>query len=365
MHEISCDICMDLLPLVRDGAASEDSAAAVKHHMETCDRCRDLFSGDVAPEEQPDRALRKAVKRVQAVSAAVGGLLVFLGILLCELVMQGGSVFFLLAAALIGGLLRIGFSKRFKKWGMGLRIAALLAAAALTAGLGWGFNEIFGNPVAKHRAEKLAESYVAQRYPQLQLTVGEADYEMKSATYRMEAVSETSMDTYFEVVTRKGKILYDTYAEDVAGKGNTLTRVQKVYSQAAEPALKLVGLEADIYHARAGLAIGPEAVELDGVYDAVALGEQYGVLDIMLGDETVTPERVAQLLLTIRQNMDEAGIPFATIDLELRSPKNPENPNDWRGTTENGWILLTSFRYEEIYPEDLTQRVSQANQGEA
>lgn len=363
MYEISCEICMDLLPLVRDGAASEDSAAAVKHHIETCDRCRKLFS-EAPMQEKPDRALDRAIKRVQAVSVAGGCLLVLLGICLCELVMQGSSVFFLLAVAIIVGLLRMAVSKKYGKKGNLLRIAAFLSAMVLMVGLGWGFNELFGNPVAKNKAERLAERYVAEHYSQLELTVGEASYEMKSTTYRMEVSSETSMDTSFQVVTRRGEVLYDTYEEDVAQKHNTLYRVNKAYSEAALPVLKLVGLEADIYHARAELSLDPETLELDGVYDAMELGAQHGVLDIMLGDETITAERAAQLLLTIRQNMDEAGIPFAAIDLELRGPQNPENPNDWRGTTEKGKIQLAAFPYAQIHPDTLEQRIREASQAE-
>lgn len=43
MSEISCDICMDLLPLVCDGIASEDSKAAVEAHVKTCEMCRRLY----------------------------------------------------------------------------------------------------------------------------------------------------------------------------------------------------------------------------------------------------------------------------------------------------------------------------------
>ena len=32
MNEISCDVCMDLIPLVQDGIASEDSREAVEQH---------------------------------------------------------------------------------------------------------------------------------------------------------------------------------------------------------------------------------------------------------------------------------------------------------------------------------------------
>lgn len=44
MNKISCDICMDLIPLVKDNVASEDSYNAVMTHIHGCDECRELFS---------------------------------------------------------------------------------------------------------------------------------------------------------------------------------------------------------------------------------------------------------------------------------------------------------------------------------
>lgn len=43
MNKISCDICMDLIPLVKDGIASEDSGNAVKKHINECETCNIIF----------------------------------------------------------------------------------------------------------------------------------------------------------------------------------------------------------------------------------------------------------------------------------------------------------------------------------
>ncbi|EJX02388.1 hypothetical protein EVA_09508, partial [gut metagenome] len=47
MNEISCDICIDLIPLVEDGVASEDSRKAVEAHVANCESCREKYSGTV------------------------------------------------------------------------------------------------------------------------------------------------------------------------------------------------------------------------------------------------------------------------------------------------------------------------------
>lgn len=43
MNKISCDMCMDLLPLVQDGVASADSKKAVEEHIKTCPQCKKMY----------------------------------------------------------------------------------------------------------------------------------------------------------------------------------------------------------------------------------------------------------------------------------------------------------------------------------
>ena len=40
---ISCDVCLDLIPLVRDQVASDDSNALVFEHLKTCENCKAEF----------------------------------------------------------------------------------------------------------------------------------------------------------------------------------------------------------------------------------------------------------------------------------------------------------------------------------
>lgn len=46
MNKISCDICRDLIPLVKDGIASPDSQRAVKNHIQSCRACQVFFEPD-------------------------------------------------------------------------------------------------------------------------------------------------------------------------------------------------------------------------------------------------------------------------------------------------------------------------------
>ena len=41
--KLTCDMVTDLYPLYKDGLASEDSRAAIKEHLKSCDDCRNFF----------------------------------------------------------------------------------------------------------------------------------------------------------------------------------------------------------------------------------------------------------------------------------------------------------------------------------
>lgn len=82
--KITCDICKDLMPLVKDGIASEDSRRAVTEHMKECENCRKLYKNDNAElvEINPDleRELGKLKRRLQIFSAMLLMFGVFFGL---------------------------------------------------------------------------------------------------------------------------------------------------------------------------------------------------------------------------------------------------------------------------------------------
>lgn len=92
MSEISCDICMDLLPLVRDGIASEDSKKAVEEHLQTCESCRSLADGCLSDMPAPDteHALLKFRKQLRGFC----GLLLLFGIFLGLSLTAGPGMFY-------------------------------------------------------------------------------------------------------------------------------------------------------------------------------------------------------------------------------------------------------------------------------
>ena len=103
MTELTCDICRDLIPLVVDGVASEESEAAVKEHVAACAECRDLYQKEL---ERGIASLRektadeKVLRRVRIRLAWQGMLLTFAA--LATISISARTVFLMWALPAVG-----------------------------------------------------------------------------------------------------------------------------------------------------------------------------------------------------------------------------------------------------------------------
>jgi len=68
MNEISCDMCMDLMPLVNDGVASEDSRKAVEQHISKCEQCRSFYEEKGLQTAGSDKAFSKLMGQIRLFS---------------------------------------------------------------------------------------------------------------------------------------------------------------------------------------------------------------------------------------------------------------------------------------------------------
>ena len=65
MKPLDCDVYMDLMPLVRDGAASEASRQALQSHLAGCGRCRALYDALPAAPAAPDADAAQTLARLR------------------------------------------------------------------------------------------------------------------------------------------------------------------------------------------------------------------------------------------------------------------------------------------------------------
>ncbi len=89
MEKISCEVCLDLLPLVKDGVASAESERAVKQHLSECMTCREyetMLMGEgliIARDNRvsgTDIIWKEIKKRINLILAIVIGLSILFGV---------------------------------------------------------------------------------------------------------------------------------------------------------------------------------------------------------------------------------------------------------------------------------------------
>ena len=85
--EFDCDLYMDLMPLVKDGAASDTTRRALEAHLRECPNCRELY--DTIPETEVTmdegrvkRVMEKIRQRYQRSLLVLGVISVLVGVLL-------------------------------------------------------------------------------------------------------------------------------------------------------------------------------------------------------------------------------------------------------------------------------------------
>lgn len=92
-YKITCDVCRDLLPLVKDGVASADSEEAVRQHIGGCAECEMLFDGKLVPAIEPSES-PKALLKVKRWLSWLYTALMLLGIYFGLSLTAGDDLFF-------------------------------------------------------------------------------------------------------------------------------------------------------------------------------------------------------------------------------------------------------------------------------
>ena len=257
--------------------------------------------------------------------------------------------------------------------GKGLKIAALLAALVLIAGVGWFANEVVGNPISKMLAKHTAERHLEENYAGTDFFIERVSYSFKDCNYYVYIESPSSMDSSFTLcVSRSGKLKWDSYEDRVLGMQNTAQRLSMEYRALVEAVidsvefpffhdigygdLQIISKEYIEMEGVADYVIPAQELELDGVYDVRELGARAGTLVLYVQDETVTVERAAEILLETKRVLDEAGVPFFAAHFVLQYPKNEDS------TWPEGRVEALQILASDIYEEGMVERMRAADE---
>ncbi len=418
MNKITCEVCMDLMPLVRDGIASDDSKMAVEQHIKSCTVCEALYSEGIPPAVSSEKAFYRFRRQVQLFSVfllmfgsffglglTAGADMFYNSLIMPMIGMLGYVVFrwkalynvpvllfiihallnmfrilqgtehldiysllmwtalysvFALLGIFIAAMFYYALKKNEKKGNTQRKLqkaGAFLAAALLVIGLCVFANALVGNPVSGLLAEKTAGEHLSEHYANTDFVIEKVSYSFKDGGYHAYIISPSSADSYFTLYfDMVGNLRYDSYESMVANGQNTARRLNQAYRELTDSVL-----ESSAFPFQSEIAFGDleltEGLELDRMYDIPKLGAEAGRLTVYVDEETVSVERASEILLEIRRLMEEGGAPFYSINFVLQYPRSEEN-----GNRPEGRVEVQEFLCADIYQDKMTERVKKANE---
>lgn len=241
-------------------------------------------------------------------------------------------------------------------WRATLTFLTKLAGAVLLGVALFFVNAFAGNPVSALLARHAAREYIAAEYSHLDLTIEKVGYDLKGSNYYAKVQSCTSVDTHFSVyISMLGQVERDTY-DRVESRYTTFERLNREYYDLIKAVKEeesfpytvraLSGTLRGSNHGFLDYGLPQEGLVLDGEYDVRELGTLYGGLHISVFDEEISIPRGCEILKDVTARLEEKGIAFRAIDLNLSRPDRKET----------GLILL-DFPVEYLEDEDLEERV--------
>ena len=255
-----------------------------------------------------------------------------------------------------------------------LKIVAFVFAIVLIVGVCVFANGLVGNPISKAVATNTAEKHLEENFADKDFEIERVTFSFKDGYYHAFIYSPSSIDSDFTIlVDMWGKLRYDTYEDRVLSGGNTADRisrdyravVDKVLDSQAFPYNEHIGYGDFDFYPRVHLeeytvpeyALITEDLTLDAFYDVNELGAKHGKLTIYIDDDTVSYERLSEILLDIRRIFDDTGVKFYVIDCVLEYPKNEDSSKKQEGRVE-----VREFLYADIYEEGMVERVKASDE---
>lgn len=254
-----------------------------------------------------------------------------------------------------------------------LKILALVLAIILIIGIGLFANSLVGNPVSKYLATKSANEYIEKTYSDKDFVIEEVTYNFKTGGYYARVTSPTSIDSHFSLSFNwLGKLVLDCYDDDVTTGWNTAMRIEEDYRNVVKAITESKDFSEKYFIAYGEIpcvlsdypideehpeyALQRNDLVLDKVYDIREVAAEHGKLVLHAYDDEVTVERLAELLLDVKNKFDNSGVTFKAVDFVLEPTKV-----EGEALMSDEQIQIRNFYYSDIYEDGLVERVKKAN----
>lgn len=253
------------------------------------------------------------------------------------------------------------------------KVLIIVGCVVIVGGGLWFANGIYGNPISKMMAKNSAEKYITDTYSGRDFEIEDVFYSFKDGFYHVEIKSPSSIDTHFTVAVNWRKVVYDSYEDEVLSGWNTYERIDNEYMQMVERifsssdfplvsdinfgTFELIDEESTLEYYEPDYGVQLEKLELDKRYDIKELAETKGHIIFYAQDDEISFTKASELLIIVKNSLDEANIPFYAIDFILEKPRTSEGTANEDETS----IQTANFLYSDIYEDELAERIKKAH----
>ena len=245
------------------------------------------------------------------------------------------------------------------------KLLALAAAVVLLVGVLWIADVFTGYPVSHFRVKRAAENYLEENYPGMELTLSRPERQLKLGGFTMEAASPNDPLLHFRLqFWTDGTLAYDTYEDDVVSKGNIFGFLNDEYNRRcheiwAENDLPwpsvCIGSFRDAHEPDSGVEpLDTRTLTMDDQYNLGSLSAKYGSVQLQITTDEVNVDTACQALLTAREVMERAALPFRSAEVFVQSETQKE---DGSYAQE---LHIRCIAWEDIVEDGLSERVSAA-----
>lgn len=210
----------------------------------------------------------------------------------------------------------------------------LILGVPLLVAMLWAANLDAKHEQMKPQVQELATAYIAEQYPGNDFEITNLYHVFKDNSFEVTFQSRSSADTHFFVQFNDTtlEVNYDSYEWAVLKRGNTRERIIRDYEAQAEAVLNTLSgvdlVRADFvrYSKQTSmekysvdLSMDSLALELDGQYDAAALGWDHGTLELWFVEkpENFNIHRLLERLQEVDAAMTQAGVGYRLIEIRL------------------------------------------------
>ncbi|NMA51297.1 MAG: hypothetical protein GX951_05595 [Mollicutes bacterium] len=217
-----------------------------------------------------------------------------------------------------------------------------------------------GNPITRIKIKIAANKYIETNYKDKDYFIDKGYYNFKDENYYVVIKSKSSKDTYFDLIyNSKVKFIEDTYKKDVLSGSNTANRIDMKYKEIVELFLK--NKFKDYLNFGYGTIVFSDKYDkekylnmkdliLDKDYDINEFAKEAGYITVYFYDNNLDFDRAKELLIKLKEKLDEESISFYAIDFNLSLAEHKYG-------TDND-IIFKNILYSDFNSKDFAKILS-------